>query len=158
MRFAHEPRPDSGVDYPTPAPREREGVTLARPDVHYVVTEFEIAYLFGKSVRERAMALIEIAHPDFCERLLAEAKQQSFVPTAHKLVSCSRYLVEEECVVALKCGRKAMLRPARGNDASSMQTMFHRMCDCSARKGSSEPTRIASGAALTRAAASSARC
>jgi hypothetical protein len=38
---------------------EGEGVTLARPDVHYVVTEFGIAYLFGKSVRERAMALIE---------------------------------------------------------------------------------------------------
>ena len=35
-----------------------EGVTLARSDVHYVVTEFGIAYLFGKSVRERAMALI----------------------------------------------------------------------------------------------------
>jgi acyl-CoA hydrolase/RimJ/RimL family protein N-acetyltransferase len=106
---------------------EGEGVTLARPDVHYVVTEFGIAYLFGKSVRERAMALIEIAHPDFRERLLAEAKQQSLVPAPHKFVSCSRYLVEEERVVALKSGRKAMLRPARGSDTPSMQTMFHRM-------------------------------
>jgi len=59
-----------------------EGVTLARPDVHYVVTEFGIAYLFGKSVRERATALIEIAHPDFRESLLDEAKRQSLAPSA----------------------------------------------------------------------------
>lgn len=41
-----------------------EGVTIARSDVHYVVTEFGIAYLFGKSIRERAVALIQIAHPE----------------------------------------------------------------------------------------------
>ena len=53
-----------------PALLAGEGVTLARADVHYVVTEFGIAYLFGKSVRERALALIELAHPDFRESLL----------------------------------------------------------------------------------------
>ena len=42
---------------------EGEGVTIARSDVHYVVTEYGSAYLFGKSIRERALALIEIAHP-----------------------------------------------------------------------------------------------
>ena len=42
--------------------------------MHYVVTEFGIAYLFGKSVRERALALIEIAHPEFREGLMDEAK------------------------------------------------------------------------------------
>jgi acyl-CoA hydrolase len=47
-----------------------------------VVTEFGIAYLFGKSVRERATALIEIAHPDFRESLLDEAKRQSLAPSA----------------------------------------------------------------------------
>jgi RimJ/RimL family protein N-acetyltransferase len=73
------------------------------------------------------LALIEIAHPDFRQRLLTEAKQQSFVPAAHKVVSCGHYLVEEEHVVALKSGRKAMLRPARGSDAPSMRTMFHLM-------------------------------
>ena len=40
-------------------------MTLARADVHYVVTEFGIAYLFGKSVRERALALIGSASTIF---------------------------------------------------------------------------------------------
>ena len=42
-----------------------EGVTVARADVHYVITEYGIAYLFGKSIRERAIALIDVAHPRF---------------------------------------------------------------------------------------------
>ncbi len=41
------------------------GATLVRGDIHYVVTEYGIAYLHGKNIRERAMALIEIAHPEF---------------------------------------------------------------------------------------------
>jgi acyl-CoA hydrolase len=43
--------------------KEGAGVTLTRGDIHYVVTEFGIAYLHGKSIRERAMDLIAIAHP-----------------------------------------------------------------------------------------------
>jgi acyl-CoA hydrolase len=41
--------------------------------VHYVVTEFGIAYLFGKSLRERAYELINIAHPDHREFLEKKA-------------------------------------------------------------------------------------
>src|SRR4029079_7858379 len=103
------------------------GVTLARQDVHYVVTEFGIAYLFGKSIRERATALIEIAHPDFRESLLDEAKRHSFVPAAHGLAAGRDYLVEEERMVALKSGSTVMLRPAHGSDVHAMQLMFHRM-------------------------------
>lgn len=110
-----------------PALLAGEGVTLARPDVHYVVTEFGIAYLFGKSMRERATALIEIAHPDFRESLLDEAKKLAFVPVTHRLAAGRDYLVEEERMVTLKSGDKVMLRPARGSDAHSMQLMFHRM-------------------------------
>ena len=46
-----------------PALLAGEAATIARTDVHYVVTEYGIAYLFGKSIRERATALIELAHP-----------------------------------------------------------------------------------------------
>lgn len=49
------------------------GITTSRNDVHYVVTEFGIAELYGKSVRERARQLIEIAHPDFREELTRAA-------------------------------------------------------------------------------------
>lgn len=49
-------------------------VTTGRNDVHYIVTEFGIAELRGKSLRQRAAALIAIAHPDFRHTLTAEAK------------------------------------------------------------------------------------
>lgn len=45
------------------------GVVTSRGDVHYVVTEYGVAYLHGRSVRQRAEALIEIAHPKFREEL-----------------------------------------------------------------------------------------
>jgi len=67
--------------------REGAGVTLMRGDIHYVVTEYGIAYLLGKNIRERAMALIAIAHPDFRPWLIEEAKKarliypdQAFIP------------------------------------------------------------------------------
>jgi GNAT superfamily N-acetyltransferase len=55
------------------------GVVTTRGAVHYVVTEHGIAYLHGKSVQERAMALIAIAHPDFREELLSRAVEYKWV-------------------------------------------------------------------------------
>jgi GNAT superfamily N-acetyltransferase len=55
------------------------GVVTTRGDVHYVVTEFGVAYLHGKSVQERAVALISIAHPDFREQLLREAIEAKYI-------------------------------------------------------------------------------
>jgi acyl-CoA hydrolase len=53
------------------------GVVTTRADVHYVVTEYGIADLFGRSIRERARSLIDIAHPDFREELeLAAAERK----------------------------------------------------------------------------------
>jgi len=49
------------------------GVVTSRADVHYVVTEYGVAYLHGKNLRQRAEALIAIAHPDFQDELTAEA-------------------------------------------------------------------------------------
>jgi RimJ/RimL family protein N-acetyltransferase len=91
------------------------------------VTEFGIAYLFGKSVRERAIALIEIAHPAFRDNLLAEAKRLKLVASAHRAGSRHEYLVEEERVVTLKKGGMVRLRPAGGGDVAGMQGLFHRM-------------------------------
>lgn len=48
------------------------GVVTTRAHVHYIVTEYGIANLYGKSIRQRAAALLEIAHPDHRERLAAE--------------------------------------------------------------------------------------
>lgn len=51
------------------------GVVTSRGDVHYVVSEYGIAHLFGKSVKERSRALISIAHPDFRDELTHFAKE-----------------------------------------------------------------------------------
>lgn len=59
--------------------KEGAGVVTSRGDVHYVVTEYGIAYLHGKSLRERAEALINIAHPDFREELERFAKVRHYL-------------------------------------------------------------------------------
>jgi acyl-CoA hydrolase len=56
------------------------GVVTSRGDVHYVATEFGVVNLFGKSIRERAKALIEIAHPDF------RAELEEFAIQHHRLL------------------------------------------------------------------------
>ncbi|MDZ7624882.1 MAG: acetyl-CoA hydrolase/transferase C-terminal domain-containing protein [Ignavibacteriaceae bacterium] len=51
------------------------GVVTSRGDVHYVVTEYGVAQLFGKSLKERARELIRIAHPKFRDELTKYAKE-----------------------------------------------------------------------------------
>jgi acyl-CoA hydrolase len=55
-------------------------VTTPRTDVMYVVTEYGMVNLKGKSVAERAQALISIAHPDFREGLAREAREKNIIP------------------------------------------------------------------------------
>jgi acetyl-CoA hydrolase len=55
------------------------GVTTTRGDVHYVVTEHGVAQLFGRTIRERARALIEIADPRFRDQLYAEAAKLKYL-------------------------------------------------------------------------------
>jgi 4-hydroxybutyrate CoA-transferase len=59
--------------------KEGAGVVTSRADVHYVVTEFGTAYLFGKNLRERAEALIGIAHPDHQADLEAAARDRKLL-------------------------------------------------------------------------------
>jgi 4-hydroxybutyrate CoA-transferase len=58
---------------------EGAGVTDSRADVHYVVTEFGVANLHGKTVRERARMLIKLAHPKFREELEKFAKEHHYI-------------------------------------------------------------------------------
>ncbi len=60
--------------------KEGAGVVTSRADVHYVVTEFGVAHLFGKNLRERTEALIGIAHPDFRGELERAAKARKLLP------------------------------------------------------------------------------
>ncbi|MCX7915888.1 MAG: 4-hydroxybutyrate CoA-transferase, partial [Verrucomicrobiae bacterium] len=56
------------------------GVVTTRSNVHYVVTEYGVAYLHGKSIKDRALALITIAHPKFRPQLLREAIEAKYLP------------------------------------------------------------------------------
>lgn len=62
-----------------PTLQEGAGVTLTRGDVHYVVTEYGIAFLYGKNIRERAMDLIAIAHPKFRPWLIEAARKRTLI-------------------------------------------------------------------------------
>lgn len=63
-----------------PALKPGSGVVTSRADVHYVVTEHGVANLFGRNLRERAEALIAIAHPDFRQELEDAAKERKLLP------------------------------------------------------------------------------
>jgi acyl-CoA hydrolase len=63
------------------------GVVTSRADVHYVVTEYGVAYLHGKSIRQRAEALISIAHPQFRSELYDFARRAHYLEPAPALVA-----------------------------------------------------------------------
>ena len=62
-------RTKKGVPRIVPFLKPGAGVVTTRGHIHYVVTEFGIAYLYGKNLKQRAKALIEISHPDDREML-----------------------------------------------------------------------------------------
>jgi acyl-CoA hydrolase len=62
-----------------PVFEEGAGVVTSRGDIHYVVTEYGIADLWGKNIRQRTEALVGIAHPDFRAELVAAARQRRYV-------------------------------------------------------------------------------
>jgi GNAT superfamily N-acetyltransferase len=86
-----------------------------------------VADLWGKNIRERATALIEIAHPDFRGELLDAAKKRHYVFPKQQ-VSRARYPWEEDREVEL-CGRRVRIRPVRTSDMETLQDMFYRLSD-----------------------------
>ena len=62
------------------------GVVTSRADVHYVITEFGIAYLHGKTLRQRTEALIAIAHPKFHDELFSFAERTGYLESRGVLV------------------------------------------------------------------------
>ncbi|HQI54577.1 MAG TPA: GNAT family N-acetyltransferase [Methanothrix soehngenii] len=110
---------------------EGAGVTLTRGDIHYVVTEYGIAYLHGKSIRERAMALIAIAHPLFRLWLIEEAKRmhliypdQAFIPGVQ-----GEYPEELEAWKTTRTGLGILLRPVKISDEPLLKDFFYSLSD-----------------------------
>lgn len=116
---------DGRVSRIRPLLKEGEGVTVARSDAHFVVTEYGAAYLFGRSIRERALALIEIAHPNFRQQLLDEAKRLRYVSQEQTLRSRQAYPEDEERETTLSDGERLRIRPTRASDVRAFQMLFH---------------------------------
>lgn len=106
-----------------------EAVTIPRADVHWVITEYGTAYLFGRSLAERAVALLEIAHPDDRTPLLEAAVARGLVGQGQHLRSRTAYPVREERDVRLRDGREIRVRPTRTSDSHAMQELFYKMTE-----------------------------
>lgn len=109
---------------------EGAGVVTTRGDVHYIATEFGIAYVHGKSLRQRALALIGIAHPKFREQLLAQAKQFNYLPYDQILSEGAIYPVAIE--QNLRFGdTEVFLRPVRASDERLFQDFLYHLSEVS---------------------------
>ncbi len=102
------------------------GVVGSRADVHFVITEYGIATLRGRSIRERALELIQVAHPKFRDDLLRFARERKYVPAYEQLVprpvsgaggvDWERITLSDE---------EYMLRPLHLSDERRLQEFFY---------------------------------
>ena len=97
-----------------------------RGDVHYVVSEYGAVNLFGKSLQERVMAMITIAHPDFREELFAAAKAQGLIGPERTLGEAVKAVypvrLEENIEIA---GEQVTIRPAKPVDDRRIQEHYY---------------------------------
>lgn len=119
---------DGQVSRIVPFLKEGAGVTLIRGDVRYVVTEYGIAYLHGKNIRERAMDLIAIAHPDFRPWLVEEARRLALIYRDQEFVP-GEYPDYLETHRITKAGLEIMLRPVKMSDEPLMKEFFYSLSD-----------------------------
>jgi acyl-CoA hydrolase/GNAT superfamily N-acetyltransferase len=97
----------------------------------YVVTEFGVANIFGKSIRERVIAMIDVAHPKHREKLLDLAKSFGYAYPDQIYVcadSCN-YPSDIETVKAFKDGLEVKFKPIRPSDEDMMRRLFYEFSD-----------------------------
>ncbi len=114
---------------------EGAGVVTTRGDVHYVVTEYGIAYLHGKSIRERVLDLINIAHPKFRRQLIQAAKSRKYIYEDQIELSWEqvRYPDELEKYETLRDGSEIFFRPVKPNDEPELAEMLYSLSEQSVR-------------------------
>jgi acyl-CoA hydrolase/RimJ/RimL family protein N-acetyltransferase len=109
------------------------GVVTTRAGVNYVVTEYGVAYLHGKSIQERAMALICVAHPKFRAKLLREAIEAKYL-SAELADKEGKLLVgpkELRTTHLLHDGTQIVCRPIHPTDEPRMRDLFYKLSDAS---------------------------
>jgi acyl-CoA hydrolase/GNAT superfamily N-acetyltransferase len=107
---------------------EGAGVVTTRGDVHYVVTEYGVAYLHGKSLRERIIALTQIAHPKFREELLKAAKVQRYIFEDQIMPEGAIYPVEFEHTEQFT-DMEVFFRPIKASDERLFQEYLYRLSE-----------------------------
>jgi len=103
-------------------------VVIPRADVHYVVTEYGAVNLFGKSLQERAMAMISIAHPDFRDELFFEAKKMGLLGEERTLTESIHgvYPIKLEEIIRID-NEEITIRPAKPVDERRIQEHFYNL-------------------------------
>lgn len=109
------------------------GVVTSRADVHYVVTEYGVAYLHGKPIRERALDLIRISHPDFQDQLLEEAKEFGLISRSQPSIHY-RYPDERVKEVVLHDGTEVTVRPIKPSDDGLLKEHFYSLGEETVRR------------------------
>jgi len=110
---------------------EGSGATLNRCDVQYVATEYGVVYLHGKNIRERAMALISIAHPKFRPWLIEEAKRRNFIYKDQAFIPGERGEYPEQLELYRTTGKglEVLLRPVKISDEDLLKDFFYALSD-----------------------------
>ena len=114
---------------------EGAGVVVTRGDVHYVVSEYGVAYLHGKSVRERVLSLINIAHPKFRAGLIQAAKEHKYLYADQIVIDTERVIYPEELEIyqTLNDGTELFFRPVKPTDEASLSEMLYSLSPTSLR-------------------------
>ncbi len=110
---------------------EGAGVTLTRGDIQYLVTEYGIAYLHGKNVRERAMDIISIAHPKFRPWLIEESKKNNLIYRDQAFIPGKRgeYPESLETHRTTESELRLLMRPVKINDEPLLKDFFYSLSD-----------------------------
>ncbi len=114
---------------------EGSGVVTTRGDVHYVVTEYGVAYLHGKSIRQRVLDLINIAHPKFRKELIQAAKAQNYIYQDQIELAWDEvsYPEELEHYDTLRDGTEIFFRPIKPTDEPALAEMLYSLSEESMR-------------------------
>ncbi|MFZ2448574.1 MAG: GNAT family N-acetyltransferase [Syntrophobacteraceae bacterium] len=111
-----------------PVLEKNMAVVIPRSDVYYVVSEYGAVNLFGKSLEERAVALISLAHPDFRDQLFFAARKSGLIGTTRTLKESVHAVyplhVEEKFTID---GVDVMVRPIKPVDERRLQEHFYNL-------------------------------
>ena len=122
---------DGAVSKIVPCLSSGAEVVATSREVHYVVTEYGVAYLYGKSLQERTMALISVAHPDFRENLLKEAIRMNLVSSSLADVEGRIHILQPELNArfVLDDGTLINIRPMHLTDEKRVRGLFQSLSE-----------------------------